>query len=219
MAYDFKREQKELYNPGRKPSLIEVPPLPYAAVHGHGDPNAEDSEYKRTIEWLYAIQYTIKMSKMGGRAIDGYFDYVVPPLEDFWWQPSHDGIDYTRKDDFEFISAIRLPGFVTPEVFEWAREEASRKKDRDLCMVDYTIINEGLCVQCIHVGPYEEESRTIDAMRGYAAGQGHEPRLSESRLHHEIYLSDPRKTAPEKLKTVVRLPVEPATRTMVEEDQ
>jgi hypothetical protein len=207
MAYDFKKECKELYRPGRKPALVTVPALPYAAVRGRGNPNAQDSEYKRSIEQLYAVQYTIKMSKMETRAIEGYFDYVVPPLEGFWWQPGHVGIDYARKDEFEFISAIRLPDFVTPEVFEWAREEAARKKKLDLSALERIVIDEGTCVQCMHLGSYDDEPRTIETLCEYADAQGYETDLSDARHHHEIYLGDPRKTAPEKLKTVIRIPV------------
>lgn len=211
MAFDFKKEYKELYQPSGKPSVVTVPPMNYVAVRGKGNPNAEGGEYQGSIPLLYGIAYTIKMSKKGTRNIDGYFDFVVPPLEGFWWQDEADGaIDYARKQDFRFISCIRLPDFVTQEVFDWAVAEATAKKKLDFSAVEFLEVNEGLCVQCMHTGSYDNEPATIDAMHDFAAKQGFVPDFSATRLHHEIYLSDPRKCAPEKLKTVVRHPVRPA---------
>ena len=182
----------------------------FLAVRGKGDPNTEGGEYQSAIPLLYGVAYTIKMSKKGPREIEGYFDFVVPPLEGFWWQERTNGeIDYARKDDFNFISCIRLPDFVTRDDFEWAVAEAAAKKKLDFSAVELLRVDEGLCVQCMHAGLYDSEPATIEVMRAFAAEQGYAPDFSEARLHHEIYLSDPRKCAPEKLKTVVRHPVKP----------
>lgn len=212
MAFDFKKEYKELYLPKSKPSIIEVPKMNYIAVRGKGDPNDEDSEYKTTIGLLYGIAYTIKMSKMGDHQIAGYFDFVVPPLEGFWWQDgNNEGIDYARKDDFNFISAIRLPDFVTKADFDWAVVEATRKKKQDFSKVEFLTYNEGLCIQCLHVGSYDDEPATVAKMHEFMIGNGYELDVQNPRYHHEIYLSDPRKCAPEKLKTVIRHPIKEAS--------
>ena len=208
MAFDFKKECKKLYRPSVKPNIVTVPPMSYVAVRGKGNPNAEDGEYQSAIPLLYAIAYTIKMSKKGTRNIDGYFDFVVPPLEGFWWQePGSGEIDYANKNGFRFISCIRLPDFVTPEVFDWAVAEATAKKKIDFSAVEFLEVNEGLCVQCMHIGPYDTEPETLRQMDAFAAEQGYVPDFTAGRLHHEIYLGDPRRTAPEKLKTVLRHPV------------
>ena len=209
MPFDFKKEYKEFYMPPRKPGIITVPSMNYIAVRGKGDPNAEDSEYKASIGLLYGIAFTIKMSKMGSHQIDGYFDFVVPPLEGFWQQDGVDGIDYAHKENFRFISVIRLPDFVTKETFDWAVREASLKKKTDFSAVEFLTVDEGLCVQCMHIGPYDDEPVTVEMMHRYAEENGYVPDFSSGRLHHEIYLSDPRKAAPEKLKTVIRHPVRP----------
>ncbi len=205
MAFDFKKEYKELYQPKTTPSIVQVPSLNYIAVRGKGDPNAEGSEYKHSIELLYGIAYTIKMSKMGNHKLEGYFDYVVPPLEGLWWTATG-AFDYSDKQAFNFISMIRLPDFVQPTDVDWEKAEATRKKKADFRAVEYFSYNEGLCVQCMHIGPYDNEPTTINAMERFAADQGYRIDMGE-RLHHEIYLSDPRKTAPEKTKTVIRLPI------------
>ena len=207
MAFDYKKEYKEFYMPKAKPEIISVPKMNYIAVRGSGDPNAEDSEYKASIGILYAVAFTIKMSKMGSRRIEGYFDYVVPPLEGFWWQDGVDGIDYSRKEDFQWISVIRLPDFVTEEDFRWAVEEASKKKGIDLSKAEFLTIEEGLCVQCMHIGSYDNEPATIALMDRHLEENGYENDFSGGRLHHEIYLSDARRVAPEKLRTVIRHPV------------
>lgn len=207
MAFDYKKEYKEFYLPKQKPGLVTVPPMQYIAVRGTGDPNAEDSEYKASISLLYGIAFTIKMSKKGDHQIEGYFDYVVPPLEGFWWQEGIDGIDYSRKDTFHFISAIRLPDFVTEQDVAWAKEEAARKKKTDFSAVEFWNYAEGLCVQCMHIGPYDDEPQTIQLMHDYLAAEGYAPDLSDIRRHHEIYLSDARRVPPERRKTVVRHPV------------
>jgi hypothetical protein len=179
----------------------------YIAVRGHGDPNQEDGEYKQAIGLLYGIAFTIKMSKMGDYKIDGYFDYVVPPLEGFWWQDGVAGIDYAHKENFKWISVIRLPDFVTKADFDWAVEEATKKKKTDFSKVEFLTYNEGLCVQCMHIGSYDDEPETVALMHEFMERQGFALDIAEQRLHHEIYLSDARKVAPEKLKTVIRHPI------------
>lgn len=208
MSFDYKKELKELYAPPKKPTVVDVPPMNCIAVRGSGDPNAEGGEYKRSIELLYPIAFTIKMSKKTDYKIKGYFDYVVPPLEGFWWQDGSDGeIDYSRKGDLSFISCIRLPDFVTIEDFKWVVTEAAAKKKQDFSAVEFLPVNEGLCVQCMHVGPYDDEPATIAKMREFAESQGYVLDFSDKRLHHETYLSDPRRCSPEKLKTVIRHPI------------
>ncbi len=193
--------------PKGKPEIVTVPKMNYIAVRGKGNPNVEDGEYKKSIELLYGIAYTIKMSKKGDHKIEGYFDYVVPPLEGFWWQENLDRIDYGHKENFQWISVIRLPDFVTKADFEWAIEEATRKKKMDFSKVEFLEIEEGLCVQCMHSGSYDDEPATVAAMDKFIADNGYENDISDTRRHHEIYLSDARKVAPEKLKTVIRHPI------------
>ena len=207
MAFDFKKEYKEFYLPKNKPSIVTVPKMNYIAVRGSGDPNAEGGEYKESIGLLYGIAFTIKMSKMGDHRIDGYFDYVVPPLEGFWWQQGMTGIDYNHKEKFEWISVIRLPDFVAKADFEWAKEEATKKKKTDFSKVELFSYDEGLCVQCMHIGSYDDEPATIDAMHEFIEKEGYVLDITDKRIHHEIYLSDARKVAPEKLKTVIRHPI------------
>ena len=207
MAFDYKKEYKEFYMPKDKPSIVSIPKMNYAAVRGSGDPNPEGSEYQASIGILYAVSFTIKMSKKGSRRIEGYFDYVVPPLEGFWQQNGTAGIDYSRKEDFRWISVIRLPDFVTEEVFREAAEEASLKKNQDFSKAEFLTLEEGLCVQCMHIGPYDDEPATVALMDLYLKENGYENDFSGERLHHEIYLSDARRTAPEKLKTVIRHPI------------
>ena len=207
MAFDFKKEYKEFYMPKNKPGIVTVPPMNYIAVREKGDPNTEDGEYKKAINMLYGIAFTIKMSKLGDRRIEGYFDYVVPPLEGFWWQDGVVGVDYAHKENFRWISVIRLPDFVTVDDFKWAVEEATRKKKADFSKAEFLTFDEGLCVQCMHIGPYDTEPATVSLMHAYAEQQGYMPDITDKRLHHEIYLSDARKVAPEKLKTVIRHPI------------
>lgn len=207
MPFDFKKEYKELYAPKNKPSIVTVPKANFIAVRGAGDPNGENSEYKTSVGILYAIAFTIKMSKKGTHKIKGYFDYVVPPLEGFWWQDGGSGIDYARKDGFNFISLIRLPDFVTKADFDWAVQEAAEKKKADFSRAELFAYDEGLCVQCMHVGSYDNEPATVELMHEYMRENGCELDISSTRFHHEIYLSDPRKCAAEKLRTVVRHPV------------
>lgn len=208
MPFDYKKEYKEFYMPKNRPGFVEVPAMNYIAVRGKGDPNIEDSAYKQSIGLLYAIAFTIKMSKKGSHQIEGYFDYVVPPLEGFWWQEGVQGIDYAHKENFEFLSVIRLPDFVTEEDFNWAVREAETKKDQDFSKVAFWTYHEGLCVQCMHIGPYDNEPETVRRMHDFMEEQGYRLDISDERMHHEIYLSDARRTASERLKTVIRHPVQ-----------
>lgn len=209
MAFDYKKEYKEYYLPAGKPSIVNVPAMNFIAVRGSGDPNAGDGEYQQAIGLLYAVAYTIKMSKKGDHRIEGYFDYVVPPLEGFWWQEGTAGVDYSRKQDFHWIAVIRLPDFVTEEEFRWAVNETARKKRLDCSAVEYLTLEEGLCVQCMHIGCYDDEPATVQKMHAFMEQEGYDLDITDQRRHHEIYLSDARKTAPEKLKTVIRHPVKP----------
>ena len=207
MSFDYKKEYKEFYMPKNKLGIVEVPPMNYIAVRGKGNPNAEDSEYKQSIGLLYGIAFTIRMSKRGNHQIDGYFDYVVPPLEGLWWQNNVKGIDYSRKEDFNFISIIRLPDFVAKEDFDWAIEEAGKKKKEDFSKVEFFTYDEGLCVQCMHIGSYDDEPATVEMMHDFMIAEGYDLDITDKRFHHEIYLSDARRVAPERLKTVIRHPV------------
>ncbi|MBO4919208.1 MAG: GyrI-like domain-containing protein [Erysipelotrichaceae bacterium] len=207
MAFDFKKEYKEFYLPKDQPGIVDVPKTNYLAVRGQGDPNDENGEYKQTIGLLYGIAFTIKMSKKTDHRIEGYFDYVVPPLEGFWWQEGIEGIDYGHKENFRFISILRLPDFVTKEDFDWAVEAATRKKKIDFSKVEFFTYDEGLCVQCMHIGPYDDEPATVEKMHAYMEEQGYVLDITDQRMHHEIYLSDARKTDPQKLKTVIRHPI------------
>ena len=207
MAFDFKKEYKEFYLPKNKPEIITVPPVNYVAVRGQGDPNEEGGAYKQAIAILYAVAYTLKMSKMGEHRIEGYFDFVVPPLEGFWRQEGITGVDYANKAAFHWISVLRLPDFVTEAELRWAADEAKRKKGLNCAAAEYLTVDEGLCVQMLHVGPYDDEPASLERMDAFVREQGCENDLSGTRLHHEIYLSDPRKTAPEKRRTVLRHPI------------
>lgn len=207
MAFDYKKEYREFYLPKAKPEIVNVPKMNFLAVRGSGDPNTEGGAYKEAIGLLYGIAFTVKMSKKSGHRMKGYFDYVVPPLEGFWWQDGTSGIDYGHKENFQWISLIRLPDFVTKEEFGWAVEEAARKKKTDFSKVEFLTYEEGLCVQCMHIGPYDDEPATVETMHRYMEEKGYVLDITQQRFHHEIYLSDARRTAPEKLKTVVRHPV------------
>lgn len=207
MAFDFKKAYREFYLPKARPELVTVPPMNYIAVRGQGDPNETGGAYQAAIGLLYGVAFTIKMSKKGDHRIEGYFDYVVPPLEGFWHQEGAAGFDPTRKKDFRWISVIRLPDFVTKEEFDWAVSEAARKKRQDFSAVRFLTVEEGLCVQMMHVGPFDDEPASVEQMDAYLAENGYENNFSETRLHHEIYLSDVRKVAPERWKTVIRHPI------------
>lgn len=207
MAFDFKKEYKEFYLPPKKPTIVKIPAMNYIAVRGQGDPNAEDGEYKQSISLLYPIAYTIKMSKNTSYQMAGYFDYVVPPLEGFWWQDGIKGVDYSKKDQFRFISAIRLPDFVTKRDFEWAIMQATEKKKQDFSKVEFFAYDEGLSVQCMHIGAYDDEPRTVEIMHQFMESNGYQLDITDERMHHEIYLGDPRKVEQSKLKTVIRHPI------------
>lgn len=207
MVFDFKKEYKEFYQPSKKPGIVTVPAMNYIAVRGNGNPNDDNGEYKAGIGLLYAIAFTIKMSYKGSYKMDGYFQYVVPPLEGFWWQNGITGIDYHHKESFNFISVIRIPDFVTREDFDWAVAEAAKKKKTDFSKVTFFTYDEGECVQCMHVGSFDDEPQTIASMHEYARQQGYELDITDTRYHHEIYLSDPRRCEVSKLKTVVRHPI------------
>ena len=214
MAFDFKKEYKEFYMAKNKPEIVSVPSMNYIAVRGSGDPNQEDGEYKKAIGLLYGIAFTIKMSKKSDHRIEGYFDYVVPPLEGFWWQGAasakpnlNAAIDYAHKEDFHWVSVIRLPDFVKEDDFRWAVEEAAKKKKQDFSKVGFLTVEEGLCVQCMHIGSYDDEPATVVMMHEFMEQKGYELDITDKRLHHEIYLSDARMIAPEKLKTVIRHPI------------
>lgn len=207
MAFDFKKEYKEFYMPKNKPQIVTVPKANYIAVRGKGNPNDEGGAYQQAMRVLYSVAYTLKMSYKTDYKIEGFFEYVVPPLEGFWWQEGIDGVDYTNKDAFQWISVIRLPDFITEKDFNWAVETATRKKKLDCSSADFLTIDEGLCVQIMHIGAYDNEPETVAVMDAFLEETGYVNDFSETRLHHEIYLSDPRRTAPEKLKTVIRHPI------------
>ncbi len=210
MAFDYKKEYKEFYLPKNRPEIITIPSMNFISVRGKGNPNEEDGAYKQSIGLLYGIAFTIKMSKRGNHQIDGYFDYVVPPLEGHRWKSGIEGIDYSRKEDFEWISMIRLPEFVTKKDYEWAISEAATKKKTDYSKVEFLTYDEGVCVQCMHIGPYDDEPATIAAMDTFAKSHGYELDMAGYRRHHEIYLSDARRCKPANLKTVIRHPLKTA---------
>ena len=207
MAFDFKKEYKEFYLPKGKPEIVQVPPMTYIAVRGAGDPNSPGGAYQQAMQILYSVAYTLKMSDKTDYKISGFFEYVVPPLEGFWRQANGEGIDYSRKEDFRWISVIRLPDFVAEKDFRWAVETASRKKGFDCSGAEFLTVDEGLCVQCMHLGAFDDEPATVAKMDAYLEENGYENDFSGHRLHHEIYMSDARRVAPEKLKTVIRHPI------------
>lgn len=207
MTFDYKKEYKEFYLPPKAPGIADIPEMNFVAVRGKGNPNDPNGEYKKALSLLYGISFTIKMSYKSSHRIEGYFPYVVPPLEGLWWQDGMTGIDYSHKERFRWISMIRLPEFVTKEEFDWAVREAEKKKEADLSRTEFFTYKEGLCVQCMHIGSYDDEPATLRKMDEFLSENGYQPDLSGERLHHEIYLSDPRRTAPERLKTVIRQPI------------
>jgi len=207
MAFDFKKEYKEIYMPKNKPEIVDVPKANYIAVRGKGNPNEEGGAYRQAISILYAVAYTLKMSRKTNYKIEGFFEYVVPPLEGFWWQDNVVGVDYSCKDTFNWISVIRLPDFITKKDFLWAADMAAKKKKLDCSLAEFLTVEEGLCVQMMHSGPFNDETATVAAMDAYLRENGYVNDISDKRLHHEIYLSDAGKIAPEKRKTVIRHPV------------
>ena len=207
MPFDFKKAYREFYMPSGKPEIVTVPKANYIAVRGKGDPNEEDGAYQKAIGVLYAVAYTLKMSYKTDYRIEGFYEYVVPPLEGFWWQEGVEGIDYSDKSSFSWISVIRLPDFITEKDFDWAVATATEKKKLDCSCAEFLTIDEGLCVQMMHTGPYDDEPATVALMDKYIAGNGYRNDMSATRLHHEIYLTDARKVAPEKWRTVIRHPI------------
>lgn len=208
MAFDFKKEYKDLYRPGTDPSIVSVPSLNYCAVRGMGDPNTEGGAYMEAVSLLYGVSYALKMSKKSSYQIAGYFDFVVPPLEGLWWRDDGKEVDLAHKEDFQWIAMIRLPDFISKEDLQWAIREASKKKKTDHSKVEFFTYEEGLCVQCLHVGPYDDEPAIVRKMDGYLKENGYVNDFG-TRRHHEIYLGDPCKTAPDKLKTIIRHPISP----------
>ena len=207
MAFDFKKEYKEFYLPKDKPEIVTVPKANYIAVRGSGDPNEEGGAYQQAVGVLYAVAYTLKMSYKTDHKIKGFYEYVVPPLEGFWWQDDIDGVDYSDKSTFNWISVIRLPDFVTKYDLDWAVKTAGAKKKMDCSKAEFLAFDEGICVQIMHIGSYDDEPATVALMDEYVEQNGYANDLKAERLHHEIYLSDPRKSAPDKMKTVIRHPV------------
>lgn len=207
MAFDFKKEYKEFYIPKNKPEIVNVPKANYIAVRGKGNPNTPDGEYQQAIGILYAVTYTLKMSQKTGYTMEGFFEYAAPPLEGFWWQDDTQGADYGNKDAFNWISVMRLPDFVTGKDLEWAVETAAKRKKLDCGKAEFLTAEEGLCVQMMHIGPFDNEPESIAIMDAFLDEQGYENDMNKERLHHEIYLTDARKAAPENWKTVIRHPI------------
>ncbi|MDO4463996.1 MAG: GyrI-like domain-containing protein [Bacillota bacterium] len=210
MAFDFKKEYKEFYMPKNKPEIVKIPPMNYVAVRGKGNPNVEGGDYQQAISILYAVAYTLKMSYKTDYKIEGFFDYVVPPLEGFWWQDNIKGIDYSSKDTFNWISVIRLPDFISEKDFAWSVQTATDKKKIDCSPAEFLTVDEGLCVQIMHLGSFDSEPATVAMMDDYLKEQGYENDINEQRMHHEIYMTDARRVAPEKWKTVIRHPIKKA---------
>lgn len=205
---DYKKAFKELYSPKTIPSAIEVPEMKFIQVDGRGDPNEPDGDYQKAIELLYALTFTIKMSPKSGVALDGYFEYVVPPLEGLWWLADDSEPDFADKSKYFWTSMIRQPEFVTDEIFEYAVQTTRVKKPHiDVSKARFVTFTEGLCVQCMHIGSYDDEPATIAQMKDYMEKNGFAPDLSAARRHHEIYLSDPRRVEASRRKTVLRYPV------------
>ena len=210
MAFDVKKEYKEFYMPKNKPEIVNVPKTNYIAVRGSGDPNEENGTYKQAIGVLYAVAYTLKMSYKTDYKIKGFFEYVVPPLEGFWWQENRDVINYADKASFHWISVIRLPDFISEDDLKWAKETAAKKKKLDCSSAEFLTVDEGLCVQIMHLGAFDDEPATVAIMDNYIKENSYINDMTGDRLHHEIYLSDARRVAPEKWKTVIRHPIKKA---------
>lgn len=207
MIFDFKKEYKEFYMAKDKPQVVTVPKASYIAIRGHGNPNEEDGDYQKAISVLYAIAYILKMSYKTDYHINGFYEYVVPPLEGFWWQDHVKGVDYSDKSTFNWISVLRLPDFVTKDDFDWARKRAANKKKMDCSAAEYMTIEEGLCVQMMHIGPFDDEPQSVALMNAFIEENGYENDFNQNRIHHEIYMSDARKVSPDKWKTVIRHPI------------
>ena len=204
---DYKKEYKDLYSPKNEPMKIDIPEITFVTIEGKGNPNDKDGEYKKALEIIYGIQYSIKMSKKGDFIPNGYFDYVVPPLEGLWWSDNEMKFPIKDKSKFCWISMIRLPEYVTKDVFEWACIEVNKKKKIDTKKAKYLKIKEGLCVQMMHIGSYDDEPKTIKIMEEFIVKNNFVNDIGSKRRHHEIYLSDPRKSEPNKMKTILRIPI------------
>ena len=208
MAFDFKKEFKRFYKTSKNPEIIEIPKMNFIAVRGKGNPNEKDGEYQKAVEMLYGVAYTLKMSYKTQYKIEGFFEYVVPPLEGLWWQENVENKNYLlNKELFNWISLIRVPDFIKKEDVEWAINCATEKKKKDFSKVEFFSYNEGLCVQCMHIGSYNDEPKTIQRMNEFVQESGYSIDLTDKRHHHEIYLSDPRKADMNKMKTVIRQPI------------
>lgn len=207
MPFDFKKEEKQFYKPKTIPEIIDIPKMKFIAIDGMGDPNELDGEYQAAVKQLYSLAYTIRMSERNGYTIDDFFVFVVPPLEGYWWQDGVHGVDSSRKEDFQWVMKLRMPEYVTPQVFEWAQNEVLNKKKINTSDVYLTTITEGLTVQMLHIGPYDDEVHSVSKMHDYINQEGYQLDISDIRHHHEIYLSDPRKADPAKLKTILRHPI------------
>lgn len=207
MTFDYKKEQKQFYRPPTTPQIMDIPPMQFIAVRGTGNPNDPSGEYSEAIGQLYGVAYTLKMSYKNDYEIEGFFEYVVPPLEGFWWMENQSGVDYAKKDQFHWISMIRIPEFIKEEDVQWAKEKATLKKKKDFSKVEYFKYDEGCCVQCMHLGSYDDEPQTVEKMHDYIKKMGYELEINEQRYHHEIYLHDGRKQDPTKMKTIIRHPI------------
>ena len=210
MAFDFKKEYKEFYMPKNKPEIVTVPPMKYVAVRGVGDPNEKEGEYQKGIDALYAVSYMLKVNYKSDYRTEGFFEYVAPPLEGFWWQEGADEIDYENTAALRWISAIRLPDFVEEKNFMWAVKIASEKKKTDCSIAELLTVEEGLCAQILHGGSFDSNPATIETieiMDAFIRENGYVNDFREDRWHHEIYLSDARKIAPEEWKKVIRHPI------------
>ncbi len=210
---DYKKLYKELYAPGTSPSLIEVPSMKFLMVEGHGNPNDHDGEYKKAVELLYSISYTIKMSCKGSKQ-PGIYDYVVPPLEGLWWMGDDNDYDFSKKDHYCWVSMIRQPDFISEAMFAEALQTVAKKKSSlDVSKAKLESFREGLCVQCMHIGPYDEEPATVAKIDAYISQSGKKNAIStlssdgKMLRHHEIYLSNPLTTKPASMKTILRHPV------------
>lgn len=207
MAFDYKKEYKDLYIPKATPTVVEVPDMKFIAVDGTGNPNDPDGEYQRALGILFPVAYTLKMSHKTNYSIDGFFEYVVPPLEGLWWTDNGAIDDFSDKSAFRWTAMIRIPDFVNTEDVEWAKKEVYRKKGLDCSSLYCKSIEEGLCAQIMHIGPYDAEPESLEAIDRHIESNGYIKDITATRRHHEIYLSDPRKCRPEKMKTVLRIPI------------
>lgn len=203
MKLDWKKTDKELYLPGRKPSVIEVPALQFFTISGRGDPNTP--EFGEYVGVLYSLSYYIRMSPKSGRAPKGYYEYTVFPLEGVW-DISEDakkaGSTALDKSTFVYTLMIRQPDFVTPQYAEEVIAGAAKKTPNPLLeKVRFEKLKEGLCVQMLHIGSYDSEPASFKLMEGFCGGEG---LYRSDKRHREIYISNPGRTAPEKLKTVLR---------------